>query len=582
MGANQISAFSSVPSRPLALALVALIPAISASAAYGQVTPAPAPSQVTPRTVIPQSPPPRAGQLPILPRVRAPEGAETLHVSIADIEVDNGFPELAEKTRDLTEPFRSRRVSVADLYALAAEIEAAYARAGFVLVRVNPAPQELADGGTAHLLVTDGFIEASDVGAIPAHLRGPVAAALAPLVGRHHLTRATLERRVLLAGRVAGAQLTTTLARGSQPGGVRLVANAQYDGVSGQLSFDNRLGSAFGRHELNLQVALASQFGLGEQIYGFLSVDPDPDLTFARRSPRRVGLVGLSLPLGHNGLQLNGEATLSRTYPRVAGALFSTRGTFNRIALRLRAPVVLTRAYALDASLSIDATDEKQDAWQFGITLTHDRLRVARFTLDGSARVGAAGLRGQIELSQGIAGLGARGLVDAVASGTGFSRAGVVPDFSKALVSLSATAPGPAGLQFSAIFRAQQMLHGAAPSSELFALDGDDSLSSFDSGATGLDSGWTARLQVAQPFQIAKGRLALMPYLYGAIGHGTLRANNPAEFTGASDMGAGFSLTEQGGRQGLHPFVRMEFGRHDPTGPLAADTRFSIATGVTF
>src|SRR5579875_635594 len=108
-----------------ALALLAAGRVLAAQPTPGQVTP---PSLQPP----PSNPP---GQAPTLrqPMIsRAPPGAETTFVQVSQVEVEGGFGPVQAETASLVTPFANRRVSVAQLYDLAAQIEAAYARHGYV------------------------------------------------------------------------------------------------------------------------------------------------------------------------------------------------------------------------------------------------------------------------------------------------------------------------------------------------------------------------------------------------------------------------------------------------------------------
>jgi hemolysin activation/secretion protein len=552
-----------------------------AGAAHAQT---PAPSRVTPRDVKPPTETPGAVALPPAARVSAPPGSDKLSLTVGEVVVDGGYPELARETARLTAPVRGRRTTVAELYDLAAAIEQAYARAGFTLVRVNPPPQNLIDGGSVRLAVVDGFIEAVDTSHVHPNIRRPVEMYVRPLVGRRHLRQRMLERQVLLAGQVAGAQLTTALARGRQPGGVILVVNADFDPFSGQASYDNHLGPSFDRRALSVQAALASPFRRGEQVYGFLGADPLR--LFDSRSPRRVASVGVSVPLGSSGLMLNPEATISRTYPKPPAFAPATFGSFDRYVLRLTYPVLLARGYDLDAALALEAEDEKQSAYQFGFTLSHDRLRILRASLDGhSEAMGPLALRGRLEVSRGFDGLGARTVEDAVAEQVPFSRLGVRPEFTKLAFDGSVSGPLPLGGSAQLFVRAQAAVDGVMPSSELFALDAPNALSSFDSGATGADAGWTVRLQLGRTFLPTTwggGHAAITPYVYGAAGGASYETFSPGAITRANDYGVGLDLRIQPPKSAVRPFLALEMGRHHANGLVPDDSRVSVAAGVQF
>ena len=73
----------------------------------------------------------------------------------------------------------SRRVTVARIYELANAMEEAYARAGYVLVRVTVPEQKLNDHGPLKIVVVDGFIEKVQVDNVPERVHALVAARMA-------------------------------------------------------------------------------------------------------------------------------------------------------------------------------------------------------------------------------------------------------------------------------------------------------------------------------------------------------------------------------------------------------------------
>ena len=187
------------------------------------------PSQITPRSFEP-SPPVQGGEI-VIPESTGPEapaGAEQLFVGIAGVKVEGGFPALREQERAVIGEIAGKRVSAADLFVAARKLEQAYIAAGYGLVRVVLPAQRLKDGTTVRLVVIDGIVERIDTSALPDAVRQRVADVLAPLVGRHALTMAEIERALLLAGDTPGTALRSTLKPGSRPGTGVLVIEARF------------------------------------------------------------------------------------------------------------------------------------------------------------------------------------------------------------------------------------------------------------------------------------------------------------------------------------------------------------------
>jgi hemolysin activation/secretion protein len=293
-----------------------------------------APSQVTPQTLRP--PPTNApGGLTVsgAEAVQAPAGAAQVNVIVGRFAIEGGFPELESDTRALSQALEGRRVTVAQIYEFANALEEAYARAGYVLVRVTVPAQKLTDRHDVRIIVVDGFIEKVQVNNVPERVRALVAARMASLVGRRHITLAEIERSLLVAGDVPGLRLKSSLARGEIPGGALLVLEGTEQLVTGTVTIDDHLPTSLGTWSYAAGLAINSPFGWGEQFYGSAIESADittPDFN----SPLRVLGAGIVVPLGLEGWTLNPEYTNSRSEPIVGVGGLANIGTFQRFALR--------------------------------------------------------------------------------------------------------------------------------------------------------------------------------------------------------------------------------------------------------
>jgi hemolysin activation/secretion protein len=144
------------------------------SAALSQVAPSVvAPSQVTPQTLRPATPSP-ASDLPSSgsEQLHAPAGAERLSFIVGRVEIKGTFPELDTETRALVHTVEGHRITVAQVYDFANALEQAYARAGYILVRVTVPQQKLNDHGRLLIVVVDGFVEKVQVDNVPDRVAG--------------------------------------------------------------------------------------------------------------------------------------------------------------------------------------------------------------------------------------------------------------------------------------------------------------------------------------------------------------------------------------------------------------------------
>ena len=172
-----------------AVALVAYpIVALSQVVTPSQVTPQTvAPSQVTPETLRPAATgAPDGLQLSGGARTQIPAGTTALSFIVGRVRIEGAFPELENETRSLVRAIEGHRVTVAQIYELANVLEQAYARAGYVLVRVAVPPQKLNDRGPLRILVVDGHRECTTDNVPTARVWSPTA--WPRLIGRRHVS----------------------------------------------------------------------------------------------------------------------------------------------------------------------------------------------------------------------------------------------------------------------------------------------------------------------------------------------------------------------------------------------------------
>jgi hemolysin activation/secretion protein len=405
----------------VAAAIVCPLPALS------QV----APSRVTPETLRPPAPsapeglPPSGGA-----RLQVPAGAESLSFIVGRVTIEGTFPELDGETRALVRTVEGHRVTVAKVYEVANALEQAYARAGYILVRVTVPPQKLNDRGPLQIVVVDGFIENVQVDHVPDRVRSLVSARMASLIGRRHIQLAEIERRLLITGDVPGLRLKSTLATGKTPGGSLLVLEGTHRLVTATATIDNRLPSSLGTWSYGTSVALNSAFGFGEQFYISAQSSGDPARILDFTSPLRVLGAGAVLPLGTDGWILNPEYTNSRSQTLPATGGLVSIGQFERYALRTSYPLIRTRTKLLSLNAAFEFIQQTVALPLFSIDLNKDRygvLRVGAAYETGLPWWGAA-LQTSATFSQGT---GGRDNADALASGIPLSRQGAGAVFFK-------------------------------------------------------------------------------------------------------------------------------------------------------
>jgi len=612
-----------IPPPPLAAMLRSVAAALAFALLFGvfaQDASAQSASQITPHTFEP-APQPRGGEV-VIPEAtgpEAPEGADQLFVVISGVEVESGLPALRAQEQALTAGLVGRRISVAELFAVARRLEQAYIAAGYALVRVVLPAQRLRDGATVHFLVLDGYVERIDTSTLPQAILDRVVKLLSPLVGRRGLTLAEIERALLLAGDLPGTALRSTLAPGSKPGAAVLVLEARHQPVTGFINFDNTLSRQLGSWTTGLGLDANSVSGLGELVYVRAAGRPGGNEDLFTAQPRnRTLAAGVTIPLGADGLSFNLEVTDARTTPLVDDTGLGTASLFTRYSARLNYPLIRARDLTLNLQTALDIQQErvrvitpvKQD-------ISLDRLRVLR----GSGGVtwfapGEGVVTGRLTGSYGI---GGRKAPASDSDETPLSRQGADPIFQKLDMSLDYAQPLAQHLALNLAARAQTSFNRAMASAEQFSLASSTGLSPVASGQVQGDSGHVLRAEARFPFMaafnlpsfgaadgaatqsadtpgapatpgaakqssVADAGAMLTPYLFGACG--TVRYARPTAAESAVTHGAAYGL---GLRLGAAPrasfsaaMLGLEYGRYTLGDRLGDGNRLTLTVNLQF
>lgn len=546
---------------------------------------------VSPVTVAPQSLVPDRPEstvqisIPEAGRITPPAGAEKLSVTLAAVNAEGSFAEVAATVQPILESIQGRQVSLSEIYAAASAIEAAHARAGYVLARVSVPPQKLVNGGTLNIVVTDGFIEAIDASQLSGRVRNVVRSRTRALVGRTHVRLQDIEQALLIAGDAPGLELRSTLTRGEKAGGTRLVLEGRQKLVSARLSIENSLAPSLGRWATTAQVALNSPFGLGEQIYGFVSGDYR-FRNWLEDNPRdRVLGGGVLLPLGDGRLSLNGEATFARTSPDPVAGMPRSSGSFRRLSARANMILTQNRQRQSALTFAVEQIEESNRLPSFGVRLHQDRYMAARFGAawsDSSSSSARYGFTAQI--SRGLGGLGSISVAEAAARGVPFSRMKATTQFTKLVLSGQIAVALDVDTAFSLRARAQTSFAKPLFRAEQFATEGPDGLSAYVGGRTAVDEGGVIRAELTRRFKLeltGKGSSAdISPYAFVSGGAGRINAPTALERRNVSAANLGAGLRTELGR-GLR--LSAEYARGlSSYRPLDDANRVNIGLAISF
>jgi len=553
-------------------------------------------SQITPPSFAPNIQ--RGGGL-VIPGgggLAAPAGAEKLSVRLSGVSIKGGLPELEPATAALEAKLTGRKVTGAEVFAAARDLEAAYAAAGYVLVRVALPPQQLVDGARLKLTVIDGFIERIETKDIPERVRDRITKLVGPLTGRPRVMLREIERRVLIAGDTPGVILRSTLAPGKAEGGTVLVIDAKYQAVSETLTFDNTLSSTLGRTTLGAGVDFNSIAGFGELVYLRASGHPDGgDNGFFETYPRnRTLAAGAILPLWVEGLTFNGEYTDARTTPKTVNGI-QTTSEFQRLSLRLRYAWLRGRAANFNSEIDFDAQDDKLSLFVAAVPvpLSQDRLRIVRFVNDGDVITPwGAVISGRATASFGLDGLGARTAAEATAL-LPLSRQGTDANFQKFDITLGYNQSLVEHLVVSLSARAQYSFNAPLARSEQIGIANTSGLSAFDAGSVVGDQGFVVRGELQSPFALPLQNAAIFgdaigvvaaPYIFGA--YGELSLQNPTALEAprvrANSYGGGLRIGGAAAGTLSNGSLSLEYGRAERSDTTIANNRFTVVSAFRF
>jgi hemolysin activation/secretion protein len=555
-------------------------------------------SQITPPSFRPNLEHQGGFALPGTPGLATPLGAEKLFVKLAGVTVKGGFPALAEATKELEAKLTGHPISGADVFAAARDLEAAYAKAGYVLVRVILPPQQLVNGARLKLVVVDGYIERIETKGVPERVRDRILTLVGPLTGRRSLMLTEIERRVLLAGDTPGVVLRSTLSPGNAEGATILVIDATYQAVSETLTADNTLSKQLGRSVVGVGLDFNSIAGLGELVYLRANGHPDGgDNGFFETYPRNRTLAGgFVVPTWVDGLTFNAEFTDARTTPLVTEAgVPPETDTFQRLSLRLRYAWLRGRNANFNSELAFDAQEERLSLFPGPdlVPFQVDRLRIVRFANDGDVLTPwGATISGRATASFGIDGLGARSAADASFL-LPLTRAGADAAFQKFDVTLNYNQTLIDHLVLALSGRAQTSFNAPLLRSEQIGIANTTGLSAFDTGTIVGDQGYVVRgelqspwsLPVQNPFFGQTLGVVAAPYVFGAYGEVFLEEPEVGEVPAihASSFGAGIRFGGAASGTLSNGSLSLEYGhamRSDAVA-VAAD-RFTVVSAFRF
>jgi len=272
------------------------------------------------------------------------------------------------------QPYVGKKVSQADLAAIAAAITDCYRAAGFHLTRAIVPPQDIEDGRVRIAVVEGGITEAvlKGEGAEQFGVR-PL---LDPVIAEQPSRLATLERQLLLINARPGVRITDTALEeiGVASGRFRLVVYLKTWHLYTSFGLDNLGSSSVGPWQSYATGALNSVLAPGDTLALNLATTPgDPrQLAFGRLS--------YDVPIGIDGWRLGASGLYSEVWPGDYRHAYSDNTKTEAFELRASYAALMTQRSSLMLTVAINFSN----VWESDVfgPIYNDRIRSLSLTTD--------------------------------------------------------------------------------------------------------------------------------------------------------------------------------------------------------
>jgi hemolysin activation/secretion protein len=272
------------------------------------------------------------------------------------------------------QPYIGRKVSQADLAAIAAGISDIYRAAGFHLSRAIVPPQDI-NGGSVSVKVIEGSITTLDLKGEGAEEFG-VRQMLSPVIAEQPSRLTTLERKLLLVNGRPGVRIedTTLEEIGNASGHFRLIVLVKTWHVYTSFGVDNLGASGVGPWQSYATAAFNSYLTPGDTLAVNLSTTPgDPrELAFGRLS--------YDTPIGNDGLRVGASGIYSEVRPGDYRHAYSDNTTTQALELRASVVPLQSQRSSLTVTTALDISNVSESDI-FG-PIYSDRIRTISLTSD--------------------------------------------------------------------------------------------------------------------------------------------------------------------------------------------------------
>jgi hemolysin activation/secretion protein len=314
-----------------------------------------------------------AVRLPRVDRTEAPADSSKL-IDLRAVSVAGAHTLPAEQIAGIYQPFLGKKVSQADLVAIAAGISDLYRAAGYHLSRAIVPPQDVA-GGRLRITVIEGSISEVALKGDGAERFG-VRPMLNAVLTERPARLATLERQLLLINDRPGVRIVDTALEeiGVATGNFRLIVFLKTWQVHTSFGLDNLGSSAVGPWQSYAAAAFNSYLTQGDALVVNLSTIPaDPrELAFGR--------LAYDAPVGTDGARLGVSALYSDVRPGDDRSLYNTH--IRTDSYEIKGSIVPLQSQQSTLTLTAAAGFSDVSESDLGGAIYNDHIRTVSMTAD--------------------------------------------------------------------------------------------------------------------------------------------------------------------------------------------------------
>ena len=364
-----------------------------------------------------------------------PDQAAKIVLTLRAIHFEGNTALSDNELRDLYAAQIGKKITLADVFKIAAGVTARYGKAGYTLSRAIVPPQELDQKhATITIRIIEGYVDHVVWPKEVEKYRDLFSAYTAKITAERPVRVQTLERYLLLANDLPALKFSSKLrASDKNPAASTLEVSLDKEKhVSASLGLDNRGTKGSGPYEANAGVVFSNILGLHDEFtLGYSTAGPRDD-SFQRELD--YFNFGYHQVLSSEGLAFDVTGNASWGTPGTPDLLLLDYQTKSlNVSSVVSYPFIRTRNTNLTGRAAFDWKDSESEI--LSVLSTRDRLRIVRGELAFDHADENGGVTQAIAtISQGIVGLGSTENGNPLAS-----RSNGKVDFTKATLQVSRT-----------------------------------------------------------------------------------------------------------------------------------------------